>query len=196
MSHPSVVSLLVVFRLILIRPHIVVVFIEFIKLLNDLTGTNLDDLLLFVIVIPSSTLFLSLAFRLFLFALALGFFSTVAFTFSVLTFFFLFFDAVIEAFYIIGRFAASLSFLCLDPVPAFLQHLFPDLILFHVVDLILYVILGIHVVIHVRLLNLFALIHSFLCTIDRLVPWFTAHAQENHFFLTEIIDSLASQYSF
>jgi hypothetical protein len=195
MSHSSIVSLLIIFRLILVRPDIIVVFIELVKLLDDFTWTNLYYLLLFVIIVASSTLFLALALRLLFLALTFGFFGTFTVALSIFAVFFFFLYTVIESLNIIGGLASSLSFLSLDPISALLKHLFFDLVLFHVVNLFLNVSLGVEVVVHVRFLDLFALIHSLFSPINGLVLRFATHTQENHLFLAKIIDTFASQNS-
>ena len=71
-----VVGLLRVFRLVSVRPYLIEVIVELVKLLNNLTGTDLNDLLLIVIIITllALTLLFGFLLSLFLLALSLGLF--------------------------------------------------------------------------------------------------------------------------
>jgi hypothetical protein len=149
--------------------------------------------LLFVIIVTSSTLFLALTLGLLFLAFTFGFFGSFAFALSIFALFLFFLDSVIESLDIIGGLAASLCLLSLDPISTLLKHLFFDLVLLHVVNLFLNVSLGVDIVVHVRLLDLLALIHGLFSTINGFVLRFAAHAQENHLFLAKIIDAFTSQ---
>jgi hypothetical protein len=163
-SHGSVIVLLVVVRLVLICPDVVVVFVKFIVFLNDFARTDFNDLFIVVAIISSSSLFALAFLRLFLFAFALGCAAVFVISVATLAIFviFIFNDTFIESFDIFGGLSSFLGLNFLNPLATVLEHFLLDLVLFHVEDLLLYIVLSIKVLTHVGLLDFFSLKHCSL----------------------------------
>jgi hypothetical protein len=197
MSHGAVIVLLVVVGLVLVSPDKIVIFVELIKLLDDLAGSNLDNLLVIFIVVPSSSgLFALTLLGFFFLTFAFGFFSTTSAAFTALivsiAILVFFLDTFIKAFDIFRGLTSLGCLNLLDPLSPFFEHALSNLILFHFVDLSFDLVLSVHVLAHVRLLNLFPLIHGLLCPINRICTRLSRHAQENHFLLTDLVNAFTS----
>jgi hypothetical protein len=202
-GHFAVITLLIVVSFIAICPHIVVVHVELIELLDNFAGADLSYLLR-AIVLRRFTLTLSflvffwffltlLSSSCFFFSLFGGFFLRRKGGFKVV--------ALVEFRKLLGRLAAHHSFLVLDPVTAFLEHLINDIVSLNcfnvILDLLLCTIEHNHVVFLFLLANHGGSFSVLNGTILQLLFGLrlALHTQEDHLILAHDFDLLAGENS-